>query len=573
MRISNCFQGSVPALNFVSTALLSLLLINAPTSVFAGAGHDHGGSAFQGGGEPSGQVEVDEQTAQRLGIKVESVKRQRLDVGINATGEIETLPSQKVLITTPIPGAKVVELLAEPGTRVTTGEPVAVLTSPDLVNLRVESQEKLAQAQADLQQALADLKLAQQNYNRYQNIAKAEIAQAQSQVAFAQEKYSKDQSLADSGALPRRTALESQTQLVQAQAELARANRQGDVIEAENQIQRAQAAVKVAKERISLSNSTYQTRLAQLGAIANKKGLITVTAPISGQVADRQVTIGQSFEDSGSKLMTIVNDREVFATASIYEKDLGKVKIGQPVKVKVASVPNQIFTGRIKRISSVVEGETQVVPVQAEISNANGQLKPGMFAELEVVTDKTSAPVLTIPSSAVVDANGKKIIYVKNGNAFQSVEAEFGQTSGNLIEVTSGLFEGDVVVTQRATQLYAQSLRGGSKREDDHDHDHDHSSEGKNSTNNFPLPLWLIATLGGTVVAGGAFAAGRMSGLRSPRPLVEDYAGVIDSKFMIPSELEEDIQSQKFEEIENNHHKPTTQIGKFESTSKHNSDS
>ena len=192
MRISNCFQDSVPALNFVSTALLSLLLINAPTSVFAGAGHDHGGSAFQGGGEPSGQVEVDEQTAQRLGIKVESVKRQRLDVGINATGEIETLPSQKVLITTPIPGAKVVELLAEPGTRVTTGEPVAVLTSPDLVNLRVESQEKLAQAQADLQQALADLKLAKQNYNRYQNIAKAEIAQAQSQVAFAQEKYSKD---------------------------------------------------------------------------------------------------------------------------------------------------------------------------------------------------------------------------------------------------------------------------------------------------------------------------------------------------------------------------------------------
>lgn len=572
MRISNCFQDSVPALNFVSTALLSLLLINAPTSVFAGAGHDHGGSAFQGGGEPSGQVEVDEQTAQRLGIKVESVKRQRLDVGINATGEIETLPSQKVLITTPIPGAKVVELLAEPGTRVTTGEPVAVLTSPDLVNLRVESQEKLAQAQADLQQALADLKLALQNYNRYQNIAKAEIAQAQSQVAFAQEKYSKDQSLADSGALPRRTALESQTQLVQAEAELARANRQGDVIEAENQIQRAQAAVKVAKERISLSNSTYQTRLAQLGAIANKKGLITVTAPISGQVADRQVTIGQSFEDSGSKLMTIVNDREVFATASIYEKDLGKVKIGQSVKVKVASVPNQIFTGRIKRIGSVVEGETQVVPVQAEINNANGQLKPGMFAELEVVTDKTPVAVLAIPTSAVVDANGKKIIYVKNGNAFQSVEPEFGQTSGNLIEVKGGLFEGDAVVTQRATQLYAQSLRGNGANEDDHSEEEDSLSEETN-TSNFPLPLWLIATLGGTIVAGGAFAVGTWSGRRSQRRMVAAYAGGLGNEYVISTELEEDIQHQNFDDIENNHREPTTQIDQLESTSKNNSDS
>ena len=572
MRISNCFQDSVPALNFVSTALLSLLLINAPTSVFAGAGHDHGGSAFQGGGEPSGQVEVDEQTAQRLGIKVESVKRQRLDVGINATGEIETLPSQKVLITTPIPGAKVVELLAEPGTRVTTGEPVAVLTSPDLVNLRVESQEKLAQAQADLQQALADLKLAKQNYNRYQNIAKAEIAQAQSQVAFAQEKYSKDKSLADNGALPRRTALESQTQLVQAQAELARANRRGDVIEAENQLQRAQASIKVAKERISLSNSTYQTRLAQLGAIANDKGLITVTAPISGQIAERQVTIGQSFEESGSQLMTIVNDREVFATASIYEKDLDKVEIGQPVNVKVASVPNQIFTGRIKRIGSVVEGEAQVVPVQAEINNANGQLKPGMFAELEVVTDKTPVAVLAIPTSAVVDANGKKIIYVKNGNAFQSVEPEFGQTSGNLIEVKGGLFEGDAVVTQRATQLYAQSLRGNGANEDDHSEEEDSLSEETN-TSNFPLPLWLIATLGGTIVAGGAFAAGTMSGRRSQRRMVAAYAGGLGNEYVISTELEEDIQHQNFDDIENNHREPTTQIDQLESTSKNNSDS
>jgi cobalt-zinc-cadmium efflux system membrane fusion protein len=572
MRISNRFQGSAPVLNFVSTLALSLLLLNTPTSVLAGAGHDHGSGAFQSGSESSGEVKVDEQTAKRLGIKVESVKRQRLDVGIKTTGKIETLPSQKAQVTTPIPGSKVAELLVEPGARVRKGQPVAVLTSPDFVNLRVESQEKLAQGQADLQQALADLKLAQQNYNRYQNIAKAEIAQAQSQVAFAQEKYNKDKSLAVNGALPRRTALESQTQLAQAKAELAKANRRGNVIEAENQVQRAQAAVKVAKEQINLSNTTYQTRLAQLGAIANKKGLITVTAPISGQVADRQVSIGQSFEEAGSQLMTIVNDREVFATASIYEKDLGKVQIGQPVNVKVSSVPNQIFRGRIKRIGSVVEGETQIVPVQAEINNANGQLKPGMFAELEVVTDKTNAAVLAIPTSAMVDANGKKLIYIKNGNAFQSVEPEFGQTSGNLIEVTSGLFEGDAVVTQRATQLYAQSLRGGSTKEDDHSED-EGSQLQETNTNNFPLPLWLMATLGGTIVAGGAFAAGTMSGRRSQNHMVAAYAGGLGNEYVTSTELEEDIQHQNFDDIENNHREPTTQIGQLESTSKNNSES
>jgi hypothetical protein len=109
---------------------------------------------------------------------------------------------------------------------------------------------------SDLLQAQADLKLAQQNHEKYQSIAVAEIAQAQSRVDFAQEKYNKDKELADAGALPRRDALESQTQLAQALAELVKAQSRRDVIQAENQLQRSQAAVTVAKERIKPSNST-----------------------------------------------------------------------------------------------------------------------------------------------------------------------------------------------------------------------------------------------------------------------------------------------------------------------------
>ncbi|PMB45210.1 efflux transporter periplasmic adaptor subunit [Fischerella thermalis CCMEE 5330] len=506
MGISNLFQCSAP-LRYVSLTMLSLLLLNTPTTVLAGAGHDHSGaSSFQGGGsEATGSVEVDAETAKLLGVKVEPVQRQRLAVGIKTTGQIETLPSQKVEVTTPIQGVKVVELLVEPGASVKKGQPVAVVTSPDLVTLRVESQDKLAQGQADLQQAEADLRLAQQNYDRYQQIAAAEIAQAQSQVAFAQEKYEKDQVLATEGALARRNALESQTQLAEAKAKLTTANSRRDVIAAENQLKRAQAAVSLAKSNINRSSAIYETRLSQLGNRANAKGLITVTAPISGKVVDREVTIGQSFQDAGGKLMTIVNDSQVFATANIYEKDLDKVRTGQQVRMKVASVPNQTFIGRITRIGSVVEGETRVVPVQAEINNARGQLKPGMFAELEVVTDQTSTATLAIPQSAVVDANNKKLVYVRNGNAFQSVEVELGQTSGDLIEIKSGLFEGDSVVTQRAPQLYAQSLKGGSKSNEREEQEQAHSEDTK--ANTLPLPLWLFGA-GGVTLATLAFLAG-----------------------------------------------------------------
>ncbi len=510
MGISNLFQRSAP-LRYVSLTMLSLLLLNIPTTVLAGAGHDHtGASSFQGGGsKATGSVEVEAETAKLLGVKVESVQRQRLAVGIKTTGQIENLPSQKVEVTTPIQGVKVVELLVEPGASVKKGQPVAVVTSSDLVELRVNSQEKLAQGQADLQQAQADLTLAQQNYDRYQRIAAAEITQAQSQVAFAQEKYEKDKVLATEGALARRNALESQTQLAEAKAKLTTANSHRDVIQAENQLKRAQVSVQLAKSNINRSSAIYETRLLQLGNRANAKGLIIVTAPISGKVTDREVTIGQSFQDAGGKLMTIVNDSQVFATANIYEKDLDKVKTGQQVRMKVASVPNQTFTGKITRIGSVVEGETRVVPVQAEVNNARGQLKPGMFAEFEVVTDQTSTATLAIPQSAVVDANNKKLIYVQNGNAFQSVEVELGQTSGDLIEIKSGLFEGDSVVTQRAPQLYAQSLKSGSKSNEAEGEEQEqakaHSEETK--ADSLPVPLWLFGA-GGVTLATLAFVAG-----------------------------------------------------------------
>jgi cobalt-zinc-cadmium efflux system membrane fusion protein len=508
MGISNLFQCSAP-LRYVSLTMLSLLLLNTPTTVLAGAGHDHtGASSFQGGGsKATGSVEVEAETAKLLGVKVESVQRQRLAVGIKTTGQIEILPSQKVEVTTPIEGVKVVELLVEPGASVKKGQPVAVVTSPGLVTLRVESQDKLAQGQADLQQAQADLRLAQQNYDRYQRIAAAEIAQAQSQVAFAQEKYEKDQVLATEGALARRNALESQTQLAEAKAKLTTANSHRDVIQAENQLKRAQVSVQLAKSNINRSSAIYETRLLQLGNRANAKGLIIVTAPISGKVTDREVTIGQSFQDAGGKLMTIADDSRVFATANIYEKDLDKVRTGQQVRMKVASVPNQTFIGRITRIGSVVEGETRVVPVQAEVNNARGQLKPGMFAEFEVVTDQTSTATLAIPQSAVVDANNKKLVYVQNGNAFQSVEVELGQTSGDLIEIKSGLFEGDSVVTQRAPQLYAQSLKGGSKSNEGEGEEQEQVHSEDTKANSLPVPLWLFGA-GGVTLATLAFLAG-----------------------------------------------------------------
>lgn len=496
------------------TPLLSLLVLTTPTVVLAHAGH--GGHEFQTGNETapsSDAIQVDAETAKRLSIKVEPVKRQLLAVSIKTTGQIETLPSKKVEVTTPISGAKVVELLVEPGAFVKAGQPVAVLAAPDLVELRVNSQEKQAEAQGDLQKAQADLKLAQENLAQQRQIAVAEIQQASTEVRIAKEKYQRDKELSNAGAIPRRTMLESEAHLRVGEAQLVKALSRREVLAAEAELKRSQTAVEVAQSRLRLSDTTYQTRLQQLGTRANEKGLVIVTARISGTVVDREATLGQAFEDAGGKLMTIADDSKVFATANIYEKDLDKVKLGQSAIAKFASLPNRTFNGRITVIGSVVGGETRVLPVKIELENPSKELKPGMFAELEVFTDQTAKPILAIPSSAVVDANGKKLVYVQNGNAFQGVEVTLGETSGDMVEVKTGLFAGDLLVTQRAPQLYAQSLRGGNSKAKSEKEEVKSNTEGSATQNlefnikNIAPFWWMIPGVG--AIAFAAFWLGR----------------------------------------------------------------
>ncbi len=72
--------------------------------------------------------------------------------------------------------------------------------------------------------------------------------------------------------------------------------------------------------------------------------------------------------------------------------------------------------------------------------------------------------MLTIPIASVIEASGKQQVYLQNGDTYQAAEVTLGQTSGDMVEVKTGLFEGDMIVTQRAPQLYAQSLRGDTKK-------------------------------------------------------------------------------------------------------------
>ncbi|MCY7366642.1 MAG: efflux RND transporter periplasmic adaptor subunit [Chamaesiphon sp.] len=232
-----------------------------------------------------------------------------------------------------------------------------------------------------------------------------------------------------------------------------------------------------------------------MGTSANTLGQVVVTAPIDGVVADWNTTSGQSVQDAGAKLMTIVNGTQVLVTANIYEKDLAQVKLGQSVNVRVIGLKDKTFTGTINRIGAVV-GEGRVVPVQAQLNNVSGELKPGMSAELAVMTGQSGRAVIAVPRTAIVDVNGQKLVYVQTGeDGFKSKIVELGEISGDRVEVTHGLVAGDRIVTQRTTQLYAQSLRGGAAADEHGDEKAGEHGDENKATPQKPANAETLATI------------------------------------------------------------------------------
>jgi cobalt-zinc-cadmium efflux system membrane fusion protein len=187
------------------TCLSFFLLTNSllhPVAIFAHAGHGDEFGHSDAIANPSA-IEIDQETAQKVGIKIESISKKTMAIAIRATGQIEPLPNGKVKLTTPIKGT-LISLLVQAGDPVAAGQVVAVLSSPELADLRVNALEKEVDAVATVQEAIANLQFAKQNYINQQQIVEAELRQAETELQIDQERYDRDRELLASGAIARR---------------------------------------------------------------------------------------------------------------------------------------------------------------------------------------------------------------------------------------------------------------------------------------------------------------------------------------------------------------------------------
>jgi RND family efflux transporter MFP subunit len=184
---------------------------------------------------------------------------------------------------------------------------------------------------------------------------------------------------------------------------------------------------------------------------------VTVTAPMSGFVIEKNVVQGQMV-DAGIRLYRIADLGIVWVMAQIYEQDLPFVQLGQEAVVKVASMPDREFRGRVTFIYPTVDEKTRTARVRLEFENPGYYLKPGMFVTAQIQAELYPSAVL-VPDEAVLRSGAKNTVFVAlDGRKFEARNVTLGvEAEDDMNQVTSGLRAGERVVTSGQFLLDSES--------------------------------------------------------------------------------------------------------------------
>jgi membrane fusion protein, heavy metal efflux system len=224
-----------------------------------------------------------------------------------------------------------------------------------------------------------------------------------------------------------------------------------DFLRARSEFEKARASLRAADDKLRLLDSAHQEL--ETGPIS----LFPVKAPFAGTVIEKNAVLGELAQPDKS-IFTIADLSTLWIEANLFEKDLGRVRLGAAAGVTVNAYPGEVFKGRLTYISSTVDKESRAVQARVEVPNSDGRLKPEMFATASIDTASTSK-ALTLPQEAVLLINGQAMAFVQEAGGFEPRAVELGEKIGGRVVIRSGVKEGEQIVVAGAYALKARMLK------------------------------------------------------------------------------------------------------------------
>ncbi len=182
--------------------------------------------------------------------------------------------------------------------------------------------------------------------------------------------------------------------------------------------------------------------------------VIPIRSPITGVVLEVGTANGelQRSLDNATAIATIADINPIWVVGDLYPRDLGSVKVGQPVDVSVTGYPGQVYHGVIDNISDAVDPATLTLKVRVVLPNPGHKLKPQMYATIAVTNQKGSA--IVVPSTAVIQNGKDAFVFVETSpGKYTRRNVTLGAVHDTTDEITQGLQAGDKVVSTGAELL------------------------------------------------------------------------------------------------------------------------
>jgi len=329
-------------------------------------------------------------------FKAEAITWHELAEVQEVSGRIEANEQKIARIGAAVTG-RVTAVLMDIGDRVTFGQPMAHVSSPELT-----------QAQLAYLRAFSGRELAERAEDRAQQLLKADVI--------------------GSAELQRR------------QSELAIAT----------------AELKAAADQLQMMGVPGEsiTQLRQKGTLHPH---LVVSSTQAGTVIERKVSQGQ-VATPGDPLFTVADLSRVWVVGGLPEQKARAVQVGQKVQIEVPAIGQQKLSGRIIFVGDTVNPDTRTVTIRTEVENTNRSLKPQMLATMRIVA--AAERTLAVPQGAVVRESDRDHVYLEEKpGQFRLVPVQLGPAISGLRSVTGGLKEGAVVVVEGAFHLNNERKR------------------------------------------------------------------------------------------------------------------
>ncbi len=396
--------------------------------------------------KPAPPVAIGSQT-NPVAVSTTQVATRELPKFIEATGSLIADEASDVASQA---SGQVIATPVDVGAFVTQGTVIARLDDRD-------AQLKLQQAHAAEQQAVAALRQAQARLGLGANgkfdvnaipevrAALDNVASARAQARLARANERRYAALIESGDVARTAYDQYRTQAETAEAAANSSQRQYEV---------AINAARLNNQGIAREEANVASARAQVSLAQKAVNDTAIKAPFSGYISERPVAAGESVTPA-TKVATLMRTQTVKLRAQVPEAEVANLRVGMGVTVKVEGYADREFSGQITAINPAIDPNSRSVAVEAEIKNANNQLRSGMFATARIQQPGT-VPGIFIPASAaqMQTDSATAQIYVIEGDTARVRVVQLGEKEGELVRIVTGLKGDEVIATNQLEQLF-----------------------------------------------------------------------------------------------------------------------